>query len=56
MVRNNRAEVNFFPPEDPPLNPSNPLFLHPSDNPGTILVAELLNGGNYVNWSRSMKT
>lgn len=57
MVRNNR-EVNFsFPVDDPPPNPSNPLFLHPSDDPDTILVVELLtSGNNYVNWSRCMKT
>lgn len=46
------GEVSFFLPDDP----SHPLYLHPSDNPGAILVTELLNGTNYINWSRSMKT
>lgn len=59
MVRgggNNRAEVPSFLPDDPPIPPSSPLYLHPNDNPGTVLVTELLSGSNYVNWSRSMKT
>lgn len=46
------GEVPFFPPDDP----SNPLYLHPSDNPSTILVPELLIGSNCITWSRSMKT
>ena len=28
--------------------------LHPSDNPGTILVSFPLNGENYTMWSRAM--
>ena len=33
----------------------NPVFsLHPSDNPGAILVTSLLNGENYTMWSRAM--
>ncbi|KAH7577854.1 hypothetical protein JRO89_XS01G0307700 [Xanthoceras sorbifolium] len=28
--------------------------LHPSDNPGTVLVSSLLNGDNYTMWSRAM--
>ncbi|KDO41125.1 hypothetical protein CISIN_1g047541mg [Citrus sinensis] len=30
------------------------LTLHPSDNPGTILVSFPLNGENYTMWSRAM--
>lgn len=37
--------------------PSNPAFqLNSSDNPGTPLVAAVLNGENYRTWARSMKT
>lgn len=50
--RGHGGEVPLFPSDDP----SNPLYLHPNDNPGTILVPELLTGSNYINWSRSMKT
>lgn len=58
MVRPPKCEVPFFAPPgvDDPLNPTNPLFLHPSDNPGAILVADLLNGENYISWSQSMRT
>lgn len=54
MVRPPNREVDSLTPDDPP--PSNPLYLHPSDNSGIVLVTELLNGSNFVNWSRSMKT
>ena len=37
------------------VSPSDALFLHPSDHPGLILVAKLLEGDNYGQWSRSMK-
>ncbi|GFZ08846.1 hypothetical protein Acr_20g0006540 [Actinidia rufa] len=33
---------------------SSPYYLHPSDNPGTLLVSEIFNGENYVAWSRSI--
>lgn len=33
---------------------ANPYFLHPSDNPGVILVTQLLIGDNYHTWARSM--
>jgi hypothetical protein len=33
---------------------SNPLYLHHGDNPGSILVTQLLTGDNYYTWSRLM--
>ncbi|XP_077234197.1 uncharacterized protein LOC143876374 [Tasmannia lanceolata] len=33
---------------------TNPLYLHHSDNPGTALVSQPLNGDNYASWSRAM--
>ncbi|XP_057962256.1 uncharacterized protein LOC131153819 [Malania oleifera] len=33
---------------------SSPYYLHPSDNPGALLVSEIFNGENYVAWSRSI--
>ena len=33
---------------------SNPLFLHPSDQPGQGLVADVFNGDNFENWRRSV--
>ncbi|XP_077252032.1 uncharacterized protein LOC143891317 [Tasmannia lanceolata] len=33
---------------------NNPLFLHHSDSPGTVLVSQVLNGENYSMWSRAM--
>ncbi|KAF5449041.1 hypothetical protein F2P56_029529, partial [Juglans regia] len=29
-------------------------YLHPSDNPGVLLVSEIFTGENYIAWSRSM--
>ena len=34
---------------------SDPLFLHPSDHPGQVLVAEVFNGEEFDNWRRSVK-
>ncbi|XP_074380961.1 uncharacterized protein LOC141721771 [Apium graveolens] len=36
------------------LDASHPLYLHPSDRPGQILVASALNGDNFNEWKRSM--
>jgi gag-polypeptide of LTR copia-type/Integrase core domain/Retrotransposon gag protein/GAG-pre-integrase domain len=36
------------------LDPSSPFFLHHSDNPGIILVPQLLTESNYPAWSRAM--
>jgi hypothetical protein len=33
---------------------SNCYYLHPSDNPGALLVSEIFTGENYIAWSRSM--
>ena len=33
---------------------SDPYFLHPSDNPGLILISKTLNGDNYSGWKRAM--
>ena len=35
-------------------DPLSAYYLHHSDNPGTILVSQLLNGDNYASWNRSM--
>jgi len=31
-----------------------PLFLHPSDQPGQSLVADVFNGDDFENWRRSV--
>ena len=36
------------------LESTHPLYLHPSDNPGQVLVSPLLDGDNFVEWKRSM--
>ena len=37
-------------------NLSNPLFLHPGENPGVVLTSQPLIGGeNYLAWARSMR-
>nr|KYP49082.1 hypothetical protein KK1_029204 [Cajanus cajan] len=37
------------------ITPNSPFYLSPLDNPGTPLVAVLLNGDNYRTWARSMR-
>ena len=37
-------------------NLSNPLFLHPGENPGVVLTSQPLIGGeNYLAWARSVR-
>lgn len=37
-------------------NLSDPLFLHPRENPGAILISQpLIRGENYPAWARSMR-
>ncbi|PKI76434.1 hypothetical protein CRG98_003229, partial [Punica granatum] len=36
------------------IDPSSPLYLSPSDNPGALLVTCKLTGSNYSTWSRAM--
>ncbi|XP_075079980.1 uncharacterized protein LOC142165297 [Nicotiana tabacum] len=36
------------------VEPSHPLYVYPSDSPGTILVTESFNGTGYGGWRRSM--
>lgn len=38
----------------PKMTESSPYFLHSGDNPGTVLVSQVLHGENYPIWSRSM--
>lgn len=36
------------------IEPSHPLYLYPTDNPGTIIVADRFNGMGYGSWRRGM--
>ena len=36
------------------IDATGPLFLHPSDQPGQGLVADLVNGDDFENWRRSV--
>ncbi|XP_075087845.1 uncharacterized protein LOC142169823 [Nicotiana tabacum] len=36
------------------VEPSNPLYLYPTDNPGTIIVADRFDGMGYGSWRRGM--
>jgi len=38
------------------LDPSNPFYIHPSDNPGSQLVSVPLSGCGFVLWHNSMLT
>ena len=36
------------------IEPSDPLFLHPSDHPGHVLISDIFAGEDYDNWKRSV--
>lgn len=36
------------------LDPSDALYLHPSDNPGLVLVSKVFDGNGYGSWRRAM--
>nr|KYP37376.1 hypothetical protein KK1_041431 [Cajanus cajan] len=36
------------------VNPANPLFLHPAENPSLVLVTPLLEDNNYHQWKHDM--
>jgi len=38
----------------PQLEPTDPLYIHPSDQPGQPLVSTPFNGDNFDNWRRSV--
>ena len=37
------------------IEPTDPLFLHPSDHPGQALVTDIFAGDDYENWRRSVQ-
>lgn len=39
---------------NPVLDPSDPLYLHPSDNPKAILVSVAFSGIGYMSWRRAV--
>jgi len=48
-----RSTMNDFPFSNE--NASSPFFLHNGDNPGTVLVSQILTGDNFSTWRRSME-
>ena len=36
------------------VEPTDPLYVHPSDNPAHPLVLNIFNGDNFDNWKRSV--
>uniref|UniRef100_A0A251V5W0 Putative gag-polypeptide of LTR copia-type n=1 Tax=Helianthus annuus TaxID=4232 RepID=A0A251V5W0_HELAN len=36
------------------IDSSNPLYLHPSDHPGMLLVSKLFDGSGFGAWKRSI--
>lgn len=41
-------------PINPSDNTSSPYYLHPSNNPGSLLVSKVFVGDNYIAWSCSI--
>lgn len=37
----------------PVIEPNDPMFIHPSDHPGQILVADVFNGEDFESWKRT---
>lgn len=48
------ATSNSTVPSDYLVNPVNPYFMHPSENPSFVLVSPPLIEKNYHNWAHSM--
>ncbi|XP_042952147.1 uncharacterized protein LOC122289236 [Carya illinoinensis] len=48
---NSSASSRILNPSD---DSSSPYYLHPSDNPGSLLVSEIFAGDNYIAWSHSI--
>ena len=46
--------LNFTPRNGSQADFSDPLYLHPSDNPGMVLVLKVFNGTGFSTWKRSM--
>lgn len=38
----------------PQIEPTDPLYIHPSDHPGQPLVSSIFNGDNFDNWRWSV--
>jgi hypothetical protein len=38
-----------------PVNTDSFFYVHPSEGPNFVVVTPLLNGSNYLAWSRSMR-
>ena len=57
MTTNNQEPpITTIPFDDNDVNsPHHPLYLHPQDHPGLILISKKLTGSeNYGSWKRSM--
>ncbi|XP_019245187.1 PREDICTED: uncharacterized protein LOC109225050 [Nicotiana attenuata] len=50
----NSANTSTTIPPSTGIDPSDPLYLHPSDNPGAMLVSVSLDGIGYRSWRRSV--
>ena len=37
------------------LDPSDPLFLHPADHPGLLLVSKPFDGSNFGSWKNQCR-
>ncbi|GKA71611.1 ribonuclease H-like domain-containing protein [Tanacetum coccineum] len=49
------TDTTTNPPQDDINSPHHPLYFHPNDHPGLLLIAKKLNGSdNYGTWKRSM--
>ncbi|KAF5477701.1 hypothetical protein F2P56_004318 [Juglans regia] len=49
-----RASMANPPMSNPCDDSLSQYYLHPSDNPGALLVSEIFTGENYIAWSRSI--
>ena len=53
-LENISQKANIF-DLDQSLRPTSLFYLHPGENPGLVLVSNVLNDTNYVSWSRNMQ-
>jgi len=53
-LENISQKANIF-DLDQSLRPTSLFYLHPGENPGLVLVSNVLNDTNYVSWSKNMQ-
>uniref|UniRef100_A0A803PMI4 Retrotransposon Copia-like N-terminal domain-containing protein n=1 Tax=Cannabis sativa TaxID=3483 RepID=A0A803PMI4_CANSA len=56
IIRNDQNQQQIIQQRNPFEDPTDPYYLHHGNNPGNVLISQLLTGqDNYMSWSRAMQ-